>query len=177
MPLNKIPGVGKVTFEKLKAQQLICGRDVKASNEIRLMNQFGKLGKLLWHRCHGIDEREIVTFRLRKSVGVERTFPTDINDLSILKEILFEKLLPELKSRSAKHLLTRSIQKIGIKVKFNDFHQTTKEFTFNHFDESLFSELLVEALERGQGKKVRLLGAHIDLSTDSNQAEQYSFSW
>jgi DNA polymerase-4 len=177
MPLNKIPGVGKVTFEKLKEQQLIYGKDIKARNEASLVSAFGKLGKKLWDRCHGIDEREIMTSRVRKSVGVERTFPTDIDDLSILKEILFEKILPELKSRAAKHLVTRSIQKIGVKVKFNDFQQTTKEFTFHHFDESLFSELLIEALGRGQGKKVRLLGAHINLSNSVSQAEQYSFSW
>ena len=178
MPLNKIPGVGKVTFEKLKAEHLVYGKDVKASNEVRLIQLFGKLGKLLWNRCHGIDEREIVTSRVRKSVGVERTFPFDIDDLSTLKEILFKKLLPELKTRAAKHLLTRSIQKIGIKVKFNDFHQTTKEFTFHNFDEILFSELLVEALERGHGKKVRLLGAHISLSSfQHHKSEQYSFSW
>ncbi len=177
MPLNKIPGIGKVTFEKLKRQNLVYGRDVKSSNEARVIEKFGKLGKLLWCRCHGVDEREIITSRIRKSVGVERTFPHDLSDLNDLKTILFGKLLPELKTRAAKHLVTRSIQKIGIKVKFNDFHQTTKELTFHSFNESLFSELLVEALERGQGKKVRLLGAHIDLSNDYSQAKQYSFSW
>ena len=177
MPLNKIPGVGKVTFEKLKKHQLIYGKDIKVNSENMLIRQFGKLGKLLWMRCSGIDEREIITSRVRKSVGVERTFPTDIDDLSSLQEILFQTLLPELKTRAAKHLLTRSIQKIGIKVKFHDFHQTTKEFTFHNFDESMFSELLIEALGRGQGKKVRLLGAHIDLSNELNQAKQYTFSW
>lgn len=177
MPLNKIPGVGKVTFEKLKKHQLVYGKDIKMFSEDMLTRQFGKLGKLLWMRCSGIDEREIVTSRIRKSVGVERTFPTDIDDLSSLQEILFQKLLPELRTRAAKHLVTRSIQKIGIKVKFHDFHQTTKEFTFHNFDESIFSELLVEALERGQGKKVRLLGAHIDLSNELSQAKQYTFTW
>src|SRR5690606_31068598 len=103
MPLNKIPGVGKITFEKLKEHQLVYGKDVKVSDEASLIKQFGKLGKLLWLRCHGIDEREIVTSRARKSVGVERTFATDIDDLSILKEILFQTLLPELKTRAAKH--------------------------------------------------------------------------
>lgn len=177
MPLNKIPGIGKVTFEKLKQHQLFYGKDVKASNEFSLIKRFGKLGLLLWNRCHGIDEREIISSRIRKSVGVERTFPTDIDDISTLKDILFEKLLPELKSRAAKHLLTRSIQKIGIKVKFNDFHQTTKEFTFHYFDDNLFSELLIEALERGHGKKVRLLGVQIGLSENYIQYQQFSFNW
>lgn len=177
MPLSKIPGVGKVTFEKLKKHQLVYGKDIKLSNESSLIDQFGKLGKLLWTRCHGIDEREIVTSRIRKSVGVETTFPSDIDDFSTLQKILIQSLLPELKTRAAKHLIQRSIQKIGVKVKFNDFHQTTKEFTFNNFDEHLLSELLLKAIERGQGKKVRLLGIHIDLSNSLNQAKQYSFSW
>ncbi len=177
MPLNKIPGVGKVTFEKLKQHNLIYGKDIKACEEVRLIKQFGKLGTLLWNRCHGIDEREVVTSRVRKSVGVERTFPRDIDDLSSLNKILFEKLLPELKTRAAKYLVTRSIQKIGIKVKFNDFQQTTKEFTFHQFDERLFSELLIEALDRGKGKKVRLLGAHIGLSSELLLNQQTSFNW
>jgi DNA polymerase-4 len=177
MPLNKIPGVGKVTFEKLRQYQLVYGKDIKACDKAWLIEQFGKLGELLWLRCQGVDERAVVTARIRKSVGVETTFPTDIDDLARLKSILVDSLLPELKTRAARHLLTRSIQKIGIKVKFNDFHQTTKEFTFHHFDENLFAELLIEALARGKGKKVRLLGAHLGLSHESSKAEQYAFSW
>ena len=177
MPLNKIPGVGKVTFEKLQARGLEYGRDVLKSSEIELVNEFGKLGSLLWRRCHGIDEREVVTSRLRHSVGVERTFARDIGTLSDLQDILLNTLLPELKLRAAKHLARRGIQKIGVKVKFNDFQQTTKEFTFSNFNDALFTELLIEAVQRGQGKKVRLLGAHIGLSKEPTQARQYAFDW
>lgn len=176
MPLNKIPGVGKVTFEKLKAKGLEIGRDVLNTNEIQLINEFGKLGSLLWKRCHGIDEREIVTSRLRHSVGVERTFTRDIDKLSDLQDILRNTLLPELRIRSAKHLAKRNIQKIGVKVKFNDFQQTTKELTFNRFKEALFLELLTEAVQRGHGKKVRLLGVQIGLSKEP-QTQQYAFDW
>lgn len=177
MPLNKIPGVGKVTYEKLKSKQLISGKDVLSSNETALTSEFGKLGKMLWHRCQGRDEREVVTSRERKSVGVERTFPKDISDVAELTDILNTKLLPELKSRASKHLLTRSIQKIGVKVKFNDFHQTTREFTYHSLDESLFTKLLLDALGRGNGKKIRLLGVHIGLSQHTSQAKQFTFSW
>lgn len=177
MPLNKIPGVGKVTYEKLQARGFEFGRDIRQANQLALVNEFGKLGTLLWHRCHGIDEREVVTSRLRHSVGVERTFVRDIDNLPALQSILLNTLLPELKLRAAKHLVRRSIHKIGVKVKFNDFQQTTKEFTFNSFNEALFSELLIEAFQRGRGKKVRLLGAQIGLSKEPTQAQQYAFDW
>ncbi len=177
MPLNKIPGVGKVTFEKLQLQNFHTGSDIVASDENKLIAKFGKLGHLLWQRCHGIDQREVVTSRLRKSVGVERTFGSDIKDIDTLQDILANVLLPELKKRAQPHLIDRDIQKIGIKVKFDDFVQTTKEMSFSDFDHDLFSQLLVEAYARGNGRKVRLLGAHVGLHQEKKSAQQSSFSW
>ncbi len=177
MELKKIPGVGKVTNEKLLAENLRFGRDIKASSLEYLISRYGKLGHLLWERCSGIDDRPLITSRIRKSVGVERTFPEDIFDISILKKILFQKLLPELKKRSEKHLEDRSISKIGVKIKFSDFHQTTREFATDRLDNSILSELLDEAFSRGNGKRVRLLGVHIGLSPNKKNAEQISFEW
>lgn len=177
MPLNKIPGIGNVTFDKLKRNGFEVGKDILASDPMTLMNQFGKLGNLLWRRCHGIDERNVEVSRIRKSVGVERTFSEDITDLSALRNILLETLLPELTKRAAKHLSTRRVNKIGVKLKFNDFQQTTKEVTFHSLSDTIFLELLTQAIKRGEGKKVRLLGAHIGLSNDHTQSLQYAFDW
>ena len=172
MPLNKIPGIGKVTYEKLCNDDLKIGQDIKSSNEAFLINKYGKLGLLLWNRCHGV-----VTSRERKSVGVERTFPKDISDISMLHEILKNKLLPELHRRASKHIKDRGISKIGVKVKFSDFQQTTKEFSIDRIDEVVLSELLTTAIARGNGKKVRLLGVHIGLSSQKSEVEQISFDW
>ncbi|MBU2894295.1 DNA polymerase IV [Colwellia sp. D2M02] len=171
MPLKKIPGVGKVSAEKLKLSGLTLGRDVKALDEASLIQKFGKLGHSLWHKCHGRDNRAVETTRVRKSVGVERTFADDIHDVETLNHYMNDKLIPELKLRAEKYLLTRNISKLGVKVKFKDFHQTTKEFKFHQFDELVFKTLLEEGLARGQGKAVRLLGVHIGLG-DSIQQEQ-----
>lgn len=177
MPLNKIPGIGKVTYEKLYNNGLKTGKDIKTSNKNFLLDRYGKLGLLLWSRCHGIDERAVVTSRERKSVGVERTFPEDIFELTTLNDILLNKLLPELKRRAASYLRKRHIHKIGVKVKFADFQQTTKDFSSCQLDESLFSELLTTAVERGNGKKVRLLGVHLGLSNKEVIEKQISFEW
>lgn len=177
MELKKIPGVGKVTNEKLLLDNFKFGRDIKASNLKYLTSTYGKLGRLLWDRCNGNDDRPIMVSRERKSVGVERTFPEDISSLSTLDDILNNKLLPELKIRAEKHLVSRGISKIGVKVKFSDFHQTTKEYSIDRINLAVFSELLVEAFARGNGKKVRLLGIHIGLSPKKSAVEQISFEW
>ncbi len=177
MELKKIPGVGKVTNEKLKAENFVYGRDIKTSNLEYLVSRYGKLGHLLWERCSGVDDRPVMTSRTRKSVGVERTFPEDIFDIVTLEEILLQKLLPELERRAEKHLESRSIGKVGVKVKFSDFHQTTKEFATDKLDGAILSELLREAFSRGNGKRVRLLGVQIGLSPSKNDSEQISFEW
>jgi len=163
MSLRKIPGVGKVTFQKLKESGFEFGRDVKAENEQCFIEKFGKLGYSLWQKCKGIDNRQIETSRVRKSVGVEKTFSEDINDICTLKKILLDNLIPELKKRSTNHLTKSSISKLGVKIKFKDFQQTTKECQYQSFDNALFCQLLDEAIIRGNGKAVRLLGVHIGL--------------
>tara|TARA_R110002167_G_scaffold100070_1_gene261526 strand:- start:137 stop:1186 length:1050 start_codon:yes stop_codon:yes gene_type:complete len=180
--LNKISGVGKVTFEKLKTFNLEFGRDVQAVDQSVLIENFGKFGQTLYQRCAGIDDREVQTTRIRKSVGVERTFNDDIDSNEALENIMFDKLIPELKRRSEKYLQTRKIATIGVKVKFADFHQTTKDYSHTSFDKDIFSQLLSEAVERGGGKKVRLLGVHIALSDidscgSQNEMEQLFFSF
>lgn len=177
LPLNKISGVGKVTFEKLKSLGLEYGRDVQAVDQSIINNNFGKFGRVLYQRCQGIDNRDVETTRVRKSVGVERTFPEDIDDLETLRSILTGKLIPELKKRSEKYLHERKISKLGVKVKFNDFHQTTKDFAYSNFDEGMFLDLLTEVVKRGDGKKVRLIGVHIGLSDIEAKSQQFELSW
>lgn len=172
LSLRKIPGVGKVTAEKLKNLGFETCGDIRASNEAFLANNFGKYGQVLWHRSHGIDDREVQVTRIRKSVGVERTFEKDVESRQVMNDILTEKLIPELIKRAGKYLDSRKISKLGVKVKFNDFQQTTKEQAYTAIDTKLFSELLIEAVNRGNGKPVRLLGVHIGLADEAVNALQ-----
>ncbi len=171
MALKKIPGVGKVTASKLEELGLFTGCDIKQKSQALLIQYFGKFGHLLWQRCHGIDERQVQTSRRRKSIGVERTFPEDISDFNELKLIINNTLIPELIRRAEKHLEKRTVSKLGVKIKFTDFVQTTKEIKWANIDAKILENLLFQALERGQGKAVRLLGVHIGLSEDEQSNE------
>lgn len=177
LPLEKIPGVGKVTFDKLKAMALNLGRDIQLIDESILIKHFGKFGHILYQRCHGIDNRKVETSRVRKSVGVERTFNQDIDSLQILESIMLEKLIPELKRRSQLYIDNKRMNKLGVKIKFSDFQQTTKELSHSSFDQTIFLQLLTDVVKRGNGKKVRLLGVHIGLRDEQTNGQQYEFLW
>lgn len=172
MPLRKIPGVGKVTNQKLLNMGLETGADVRALSEAELMDRFGKFGRVLWQRCQGIDERGVETSRIRKSVGVERTFSENLTDFADLAEILQARLLPELHKRSEQYIRSRKIKKLGVKVKFDDFQLTTKEHKYHQINLDILFDLLREALARGNGKAVRLLGIHIGLEDDPSVIRQ-----
>ena len=171
LPLKKIPGVGKVTQQKLLAMGLEYGRDVKALNEMQLRKSFGKFGAVLWRRCQGVDERGVEVDRVRKSVGVESTFSEDISEPETLKQIIANKLLPEL-TRRAEPFQQRGFHKLGVKVKFYDFSQTTKECQYQQLDLQVFETLLLEALARHKYKPVRLVGLHIGLNEQPHDHTQ-----
>ena len=160
--LKKIPGVGKVTLEKLNHLGLFTCADVRAFPFSRLHKQFGKFGALLWTRCHAIDERDIQVHRVRKSVGVERTLSDDIYARSEVEKVI-EYLLPKLQSRIETANVGRRIKSQGIKLKFNDFQQTTISHTRQVYNEKYFSDLLTEVLLRRKERGIRLVGLHIGL--------------
>ncbi|GAA3699893.1 DNA polymerase IV [Oceanisphaera sediminis] len=176
LPLVKLPGVGRKTAEKLAALGLeYCGQ-LNEVGEAELMRRFGKFGRLLWQRGQGIDEREVQTERIRKSVGVETTLVTDIHTpaqgLSVLQE-----LWPELIRR----LDGRAIKGLCIKLKFDDFTQTTLSRRCTGPELALAAQLCTEAWERARGRGVRLVGVSVELCHEGNeqaaQAEQLSFEW
>jgi DNA polymerase-4 len=172
LPLRKIPGVGKVTSEKLTKLGLLTCADIRAASQGFLAQQFGKYGQVLWRRCHGIDEREVQTHRIRKSVGVERTLSKNLFNINDMILIVTDDLIPTLKKRAKKYAEQGKISKLGVKVKFSDFQQTTKEQTHTEINTNLIIELLNDAVSRGQGKSVRLLGVHVSLSENKRNELQ-----
>ena len=167
MPLNKISGVGKVTFSKLEQFGLLTGNDIRQADPDFINRHFGKLADVLIKRCNGIDNNAVVSNRVRKSVGVERTLPNDITTLPECERII-ERLYPELVRRFEKSDDDLIIHKQGIKLKFEDFKSTTVEQTSDTADYDVFMSLLNEALTRGEGRKVRLVGLNLGLRPEQN---------
>lgn len=174
LELGKISGVGKVTLEKLHKLDLYNGKDIKKCDHHVLLNNFGKFGQVLWERCHGIDNRKVETSRIRKSVGVERTFQTDIYSEQECIEAI-DMLYPKLVERLQKASRDNDIIKQGLKLKFQDFKQTTVEHKKLQLDKGYFLELLKEGLERQQNRGIRLIGISVSLNTEKDSDQMTLF--
>jgi DNA polymerase IV len=175
LPLKKIPGVGKVTAEKLRQMGLVCCADVQKTERHLLLNLFGKMGQRIWQYSHGIDEREIQPYRERKSVGVETTLFSNIHQLEEGIDVLAT-LYPQLVKRvqrACPEIPLAQLRKIGVKLKFEDFQVTTLEKSAVEFSHENFQHLLGQIWERRQGRSIRLIGLHVTLP-EEKVSEQMS---
>ncbi len=119
-------GVGKKTEEKMHKLGIYKGADIKELTKNELMMHFGKAGNYLYNVVRGIDERPVVPHRESKSIGAERTFEVDINDLSVINEKLSE-ISDIMWSRCiAKNKIGKTLT---LKVRFSDFTTITRSHT------------------------------------------------
>ncbi|ANS41351.1 DNA polymerase IV [Serratia inhibens] len=177
LPLSKIPGVGKVTAKRLEEVGLITCADVQQYDLALLLKRFGKFGRVLWERCQGIDLREVSSERLRKSVGVERTLAEDIHDWEDCEALIVDKLYPELEMRLRKVKPDLHIARQGVKLKFQDFQQTTQEHVWPVLNkEDLLNVARQAWRERREGRGVRLVGLHVTL-LDPQLERQLLLPW
>lgn len=163
LAIEKIPGIGPKTAQRLHALGVYSCPDIFQLPLAQLVRQFGAFSQLLLERCQGIDHRAVSHQRQRKSVGVEQTYAEDIAQLEQCKAQL-PSLLQTLLQRLDHHQSHHRIQKIGVKLKFNDFQQTTVEQQAQTPSIALLQQLLVTAWQRGQGRSVRLIGVQVGLT-------------
>jgi len=132
LPVSKIFGVGKVTLRKLNNSGIETCADLQKMDVIALSKRFGMFGQRLFELCRGHDERPVNTNSEPKSISVESTYAEDIYDLNSCM-----KRLPELVDRLHKrsfNKVQRGIKGLFVKVKFNDFTQTTVDSSFDHIE-------------------------------------------
>lgn len=165
LPVKKLHGVGKVTAAKMKRLGIEeCG-DLRTLEKMKLQRYFGSLGERLHQLSLGVDNREVKTERIRKSVSVENTYSNDLEDLNIcINEI--PTLIIQLEKRLKKTIPKYSIAKQFVKIKFHDFIQTTVEMISTSADVENFKNLCKEGYARGE-KPVRLLGVGVRLRPKS----------
>lgn len=174
LPLSKIPGVGKACNKKLASLGLSLCKDILPLSRETLAKHFGSFGDTLYFLARGIDDRPIVTSRVRKSVSTENTFSKDIQGVEDceqeLRTIYFEFL------RRAHRYIEKENQKTFpafhcfVKIKYANFKSTTIERCFKDVSWKRFSTLFRERYDSSQ--KVRLLGAGIRLDEPEENDSQ-----
>lgn len=158
LPVKKIPGVGRVTAEKLSQLGITSCRELQVLSPILLEQQFGRFGRRLYELSRGIDERPVNTNRVRKSVSVETTFATDLNSLESgigALNKLYEKLLERLADKNRQ--LTSPAHTLTLKIRFNTFKTTTIQTTGNRPQPEKYQQLYKTVWNRTR-QPVRLIG-------------------
>lgn len=173
LPLKRLPGVGSKTAERLNQLGLRYCADIVTAPLPLLIKHFGAQADSLIKRSQGIDERPVCNNEQRKSLGVERTLEHDLIQYTECVETLSQ-LLPQLQRRLDHYSNTAAgrmtpIQKVGIKLKFSDFRQTTVEKQGQPLQLDKLLPLLDEAWQRREQKGVRLIGIQIGFKTTALQ--------
>ncbi|MET3130411.1 DNA polymerase-4 [Oxalobacteraceae bacterium GrIS 1.11] len=171
LPVKKLFGVGKVTAAKLNQLGAQTCADLRSWTPHDLEHHFGRFGLRLHQLCRGIDTREVCSAQERKSVSVEETYTPDVPDLAACRALLPE-LFDSLQARIKRAGAERQVQKLYVKIRFADFHQTTVECVAFSPLLAQFEKLLETGFERGR-QAVRLLGCGVRLGAGS-QAGQLS---
>ncbi|MFV0482950.1 MAG: DNA polymerase IV [Bacteroidales bacterium] len=167
LPINKFFGVGKATAKRMNDLGILFGRDLKKMTKDELITHFGKRGAFFYDVARGVDERPVNANRIRKSIGVERTFFEDISDENELEKrllLITKELQTRLKRSNAKG------RTATLKIKYADFTQITRAKSFDEMltaDSDFFQiakQLLME--NRDVEKPIRLLGVSLNLSIE-----------
>src|SRR5699024_1901156 len=98
-------------------------------SERELIRLFGKRGYGLYNKARGIDNNEVKATRIRKSVGTERTFATDINDDDQILQKIWE-----LSHKTAERLarIQKSGKTVNVKIKTFKFETLSKQRSLRH---------------------------------------------
>ena len=86
LPIEKFHGVGKVTAEKMRRMGIYNGADLRARDEIELVQRFGKVGRHYYRIVRAEDARQVNPNRIRKSIGAERTYRDDLSDMKVMQD-------------------------------------------------------------------------------------------
>ncbi|MDH6344018.1 DNA polymerase-4 [Parabacteroides sp. PFB2-12] len=165
-------GVGRITADKMHRLGIHTGADLKRHSEAELIRHFGKAGSFYYLNARAIDERPVTPDRIRKSVGAENTFETDLGKSTRLTIELYHIARRVWERIEAKEFFGRTIT---LKIKFADFEIITRSRTFpqriNNFRFFLDSaKEILNQTDVGE-KKIRLMGLSVSNIEDPEKED------
>ena len=159
LQVGRLPGVGKVTGEKLGKLGILTVRDLRGVGLPELERHFGRYGRRLHQLARGIDDSEVVPDRPTQSISVEDTFEQDV--LLPETEPMIRHLAEKLWIASRKE--TRTARTVVLKMKTSEFKVLTRSHTPGSPPSSCeeLTEIALRLRERlalGPQQRYRLVG-------------------
>ncbi|HEX4309958.1 MAG TPA: DNA polymerase IV [Acidobacteriaceae bacterium] len=125
LPVERLPGVGKVTAERLANLGIHTVGDLRATELEKIESHFGRHGHRLHELAYGIDDNEVVPDRPTRSISAEDTFEHDIPLRETEEAIL--RLAEKVWIASRKE--TRIPRTVVLKLKTAEFRILTRSLT------------------------------------------------
>jgi len=125
LPVGRLPGVGKVTEEKLKRVEVQTVADLRRMDLPTLEGRFGRYGARLYELARGIDTSEVVPDRPTQSISAEDTFEDDVR-LADTEPMI--RRLAEL-TWAASRKESRIARTVVLKLKTSEFKILTRSHT------------------------------------------------
>ncbi|MFC7477985.1 DNA polymerase IV [Dankookia sp. GCM10030260] len=176
LPVGKFHGIGPATSARMNQLGIHNGLDLRAQDMAFLQRHFGKAGAYYYWIARGVDERPVRADRIRKSVGAENTFATDLATLDAAGAALQPIIEKVWRYCEGADIRGRTVT---LKVKYADFSQVTRSRTgiapvSSHGELEQVSLALLEPLfpvPRG----IRLLGVTLSALNESSAETDAQF--
>jgi DNA polymerase-4 len=170
LPVRRLPGVGKVTGDKLTKLGIQTVGDLRKLELPLLEKGFGRYGLRLHDLARGIDELAVVPDRPTKSISVEDTFEQDV--LLAETEPMVRHLAEKLWSASRKE--SRLARTVVLKLKTSEFKILTRSHTPDSPPSSCQESAdivlkLRKHVELSQQQRYRLVGIGLSNFRDAEQ--------
>lgn len=171
LPVGKVHGIGRRATYKLNRIGIYKVADLLKLDKEFLESLFGKGGDYIYGVIRGIDERPVNPTRDRKSIGKERTFSQNTNNIQVLKDYL-----RKISDLIEIEMVKKDIQAktISLKLKDENFKNQTRSLTLQepiYLADDIYLEAIKLLDEAFNGEYIRLIGISLsNLSTrDMNQ--------
>lgn len=128
LAIGKFYGIGKATEARMQHLGIYNGYDLRQHGLDFLVQHFGKAGHYYYAIARGEDQREVVSTRVRKSLGSENTFNEDLTDTAAMLhylELMATDLVQDLKQKNL------TAMTLTVKVKYHNFQQVTRSLTLD----------------------------------------------
>ncbi len=172
LPVEKFHGIGKVTASKMHRMGIFKGADLLDLDQVDMVKRFGKAGLHYYKMVRAEDDRPVNPNRIRKSIGAERTFSDNLDEMETMKEKLryITQVVFDYMEKSDNFGRT-----VTLKLKSPAFIISTRSRTFatelRNYDQLL--EIIFNLLEESitQVPVVRLLGVSVSNLEKENSGE------
>ena len=158
LPIQKVPGVGKKTFQGLVSMGISTLGDIKKFPVDMLLDRLGKFGHRLIDLSAGLDRSSVTPDAPHKSVSSERTLARDTRD----KQLLMTHLLQQ-SEEVARQLRKANVKAstITLKLKHSDFKRISRSKTIaipTQSSETIYRHAARLLTDYRLINKVRLIG-------------------